>query len=288
MSLQLDPSTPFDLHFTLCCGQTFRWEKRGEWWYGIVEDHIVKIRQNGQVLQFENVDSKFVINYFGLSDDLSQILPSIRKDKFISAAIDRLWGLRILRQTPWECLISYICATYKNVPSIKRMLLNLSAKFGQDLRFEGQSFCTFPTVATLARASVNELAECGLGYRAKYVFATAKMIRDEKYEVESLNRLSMEEARQELLHFPGVGLKVADCVLLFSLGKVEAFPVDVWVKRAVVKYYSKHFPEAFIKKVASERSPSNAEYEKLNAFGREYFGKYAGYAQEYLYFNERT
>jgi N-glycosylase/DNA lyase len=143
-------------------------------------------------------------------------------------------------------------------------------------------------VGKLAFASENGLRECGLGYRAKYVQATAKKIYEEKFELESLKTMPYLEARKMLVEFPGVGLKVADCVLLFSLEKLEAFPVDVWVKRVILNHYANQFPEALVNKLSAHDSLSNSEYEKLNAFGRSYFGEYAGYAQEYLYHYERT
>jgi N-glycosylase/DNA lyase len=278
----------FDLDFSLCCGQVFRWKKIGEWWYGIVGESVFKIRQLGAELDFENVSEKFVTCYFGLNDDLEQISRCIGRDDYIRNALRRFVGLRIVRQEPWECLISFICATYKSIAAIELMLSKLSRKFGEKKAFDGLDFYTFPTDGKLAFASENGLRECGLGYRAKYVQATAKKICESKIELESLKTLPYLEARKRLVEFSGVGLKVADCVLLFSLEKLEAFPVDVWVKRVILNHYANLFPEALVKKLSTHESLSNSEYEKLNAFGRSYFGKYAGYAQEYLYHYERT
>ena len=284
--MRLDVS--FDLDFSLCCGQVFRWKKIGEWWYGIVGESVFKIRQLGAELEFENVTKEFVTCYFGLNDDLEQISCCIGRDDYIRKALRRFVGLRIVRQDPWECLISFICATYKSIAAIELMLSKLSLKFGERKIFDGLDFYTFPTDGKLAFASENGLRECGLGYRAKYVQATAKKIYESKIELESLKTLPYLEARKRLVEFPGVGLKVADCVLLFSLEKLEAFPVDVWVKRVILNHYANLFPEALVKKLSTNESLSNSEYEKLNAFGRSYFGKYAGYAQEYLYHYERT
>ena len=150
------------------------------------------------------------------------------------------------------------------------------------------AFYIFPTVDKLALASDNGLQECGLGYRARYVKATAKKICEEKIDLENLKALPYLEARKVLVEFPGVGLKVADCVLLFSIEKMEAFPVDVWVKRVLLNHYANQLPEPLVKKLSTQDSLTNGEYEKLNAFGRSYFGQYAGYAQEYLYHYERT
>jgi N-glycosylase/DNA lyase len=288
MKIQLSASNPFDLGFTLCCGQAFRWEKRSEWWYGVVGEHAFKIRQIADILEFENIDARFVRNYFGLDDDLSNIFSQIRKDAHIAQAIEAFKGLRILRQDPWECLISYICATYKNISAIRQMLAKLSKKSGEKIDFDGYCFYTFPTPEKLAKATAKELLKCGLGYRVKYVSRTAKMVYENGFGFEGLRRTAYEKAREELLNFPGVGLKVADCVLLFSLGRLEAFPVDVWIRRVILAYYAEHFPKESIKKLSEKKSLSNSEYRKLSLFGRTYFGEYAGYAQEYLYHYERT
>ncbi|MEM2104985.1 MAG: DNA glycosylase [Candidatus Bathyarchaeia archaeon] len=287
MKILLSHSCPFNLDVTLCCGQVFRWDKIGEWWFGVTGEKVFKIRQIDEELEFENADEGFVREYFGLKDDLPKILSQIRKDKHVKTAIEKFKGLRILRQDPWECLVSYICATYKNIPAIKKMLLNLSRKFGEKVVFEGRDFYTFPTPAALAKANKRELLECGLGYRAEYVLETAKMVHNGNSCLEDLKKTDYLKARSELLKLPGVGSKVADCVSLFSLEKLEAFPVDVWIKRIILRHYANHFESEFIKKISSRKSFGKAEYEKLRLFGRRYFGEYAGYAQEYLYHYER-
>jgi N-glycosylase/DNA lyase len=278
---------PFNLDVTLCCGQVFRWEKKSGWWYGVVRDQPVKIRQINAELEFANADEKFIENYFGLDDDLQEIRAKIGKDEHVRKALREFWGLRVVRQDPWECLISYICATYKGITAIKNMLLKLSKKFGEKTSFDGCDFYTFPTPEKLAKTTESDLMECGLGYRAKYVLEASKKIVDNDFDLEGLRKMPYQQAKKELVSLPGVGLKVADCILLFSLGKLEAFPVDVWVKRVILKHYAAQFPNAFIEKISSHDSLSNAEYEKLNEFGRNYFGEYAGYAQEYLYHYER-
>ena len=279
---------PFNLDFTLCCGQVFRWDKKKSgWWYGVVGDRVFKTRQCNAELEFEKVDEKFVKHYFGLDNDLRKIRDKIGKDEHVREALREFWGLRIIRQEPWECLISYICATYKNIAAIKQMLFRLSEKFGEETTFDGYDFYTFPTPEKLANATESSLMECGLGFRAKYVLETSKKICKECFDLETLRRMPYQQAKKELLSFSGVGLKVADCVLLFSLGKLEAFPVDVWVKRTILNHYAEHFPSALIKKISSQEALSNSEYEKMNEFGRNYFGEYAGYAQEYLYHYER-
>jgi N-glycosylase/DNA lyase len=278
---------PFWLDVTLCCGQVFRWDKLGDWWYGVARDKVFKVRQVGGKLEYANVDAEFVEHYFSLDEDLQKIIDSINKDSHIRKAGKEYWGLRLIKQDPWECLISYICATYKNIAAIKHMLNNLSRKFGEKAKLDDFDFYTFPTCHKLANATEAELMGCGLGYRAKYVLEASRKIRSDNVNLEKLRKLPYAEAKKALMEFPGVGEKVADCVLLFSLGKTEAFPVDVWVKRVILNHYSDKLPIELVKKLSASGSLSSGDYEKLNTFGRNYFGDYAGYAQEYLYHYER-
>lgn len=278
---------PLDLDVTLCCGQVFRWNRIGEWWYGVAGGKAVKLRQTNAELEFTNTDFKFLENYFGLDDDLEKIRAIIGKDEHIRKALQEFWGLRIIRQEPWECLISYICATYKNIPAIKHMLLNLSSRFGEKTLLDGMEFFTFPTPAKLARAPVKDLLDCGLGYRAKYVQSTSKRILENAIELESLRKLPYAQAKKQISSFAGVGPKVADCVLLFSLGKTEAFPVDRWIERVILNHYIEKLPSELARELQKREGLTNTNYAKINVFGREYFGEYAGYAQEYLYHFER-
>ena len=292
MTIRLDQTvTPFNLEHTLKCGQSFRWEKHGDWWYGVVKDKIIKIRQTTDRLQFETFPEKvnidFVVKYFRLDDDLPYILSKINKDKHISRAIQNFRGLRINRQEPWECLISYICATYKNIPAIKKMILNLSQRFGEKISFDNHVFYTFPKPKDLAKASLEELKKCKLGFRAKSVLKTSKIIHKKQFKFKPLKEIGYEKAKRELLSLPGVGQKVADCVLLFSLDKLEAFPVDVWMKRIMLEFYNKYFQRVFVKKVTSKKSITPNEYREINSFGIKHFGEYAGYAQEYLFHYKR-
>jgi len=279
---------PLNLDVTLCCGQVFRWEKKGDWWYGVAGGKAFKVRQVNAELEFANADSKFVENYFGLDVDLQKIRDSIGRDEHIRKALSEFWGLRIIRQDPWECLISYICATYKNIPAIRHMLLSLSSRFGEKIVLDGMEFFTFPTPEKLASATEKDLGACGLGYRAHYVLETSKRIFENNFELENLSQLPYEQAKKQLCGFAGVGHKVADCVLLFSLGKLEAFPVDRWIARVILNHYAQQLPSELAQKLSKREGLSDSEYAQLNAFGREYFGEYAGYAQEYLYHYERT
>jgi N-glycosylase/DNA lyase len=293
MELKLNRSKiPFSLNHTLDCGQLFRWEKLGDWWYGVVSDRIIKIKQTEKELIFqffpEIKNHGFIEKYLRLDDNLPNIFSQISKDEHIRRAIDLFYGLRISRQDPWECLISYICATFKGIPSIKKMIYNISRCFGEQLTFDGHDFYTFPKPNQLAQASLKKLKNCGLGFRAERVLETAKLVDDGELDLELLKKLEYREVKRELLLLPGVGQKVADCVLLFSLEKLEAFPIDVWIKRATTNLYSKYFESSFIERITNKGSITPKEYETIGFFAREYFGKYAGYAQEYLFHFLRT
>ena len=199
--------TPFYLDVTLCCGQAFRWTKLDNWWYGVAGDHAFKVRQLGNLVEFENIDWQFVQNYFSLDVDLQKISASINRDQHIQKALKEYFGLRIIRQDPWECLISYICATYKNIPAIRHMLNNISQKFGQETSLDGHKFYTFPKPKELAKATEKELTACGLGYRAKYVLATSKQIHEGNFNLDDLAQVPYLEAKQTLMQLPGVGAK---------------------------------------------------------------------------------
>jgi N-glycosylase/DNA lyase len=282
---------PFNLDFTLQCGQVFRWKRIDDWWYGVVRQKAVKVRQSESILEFqtypEELDSEFLENYFRFDDDLPRIYSLIVKDEHIKTAVERFRGLRLLRQEPWECLISYICATNKNIPAIKDMIQNISKRFGEKLQFDGQEFHTFPKPLDLANASIDDLRACKLGFRAERVLEVSLRVATGEFSLEALRELHYEEAKAELMKLSGVGPKVADCILLFSLDKLEAFPIDVWMKRIVMEYYSDHFEPSFVKGVLSRKSPTRGEYNRIGVFGREYFGKFVGYAQEYLFHFKR-
>jgi N-glycosylase/DNA lyase len=278
---------PFWLDVTLCCGQVFRWDKIGDWWYGVTRDKAFKVRQFGGKFEYVGVKPAFAEHYFNLDVDLQKIIDSVNRDSHIRKAAREYWGLRLINQDPWECLISYICATYKSIPAIKHMLNNMARKFGEKIHLDEREFFTFPSCEKLAAATERDLRDCGLGYRTRYVLETAQRVRDTQINLEDLKKLSYGEAKRALMEFPGVGAKVADCVLLFSLDKTESFPVDVWVKRVILNHYSDKLQAEFAKRLSTKKGLSSGDYERLNTWGRNYFGKYAGYAQEYLYHFER-
>ncbi len=273
-TITLTKDQPFNLDHTLSCGQVFRWEHRDRWWYGLIKDNLIRITQNGSELTYHGADEEFIAHYFQLDLDLPAVIDSIDRDPFIHSAIEKTYGLRIVAQPPWECTISYISATYTNIPLVKRRIALLSQSYGDEISFERRKCYTFPTPATLASACDTDLIDCKLGYRAGYVCDTARFMLKHPAWEENIRGLLYPDARKEVMKLRGVGPKAADCILLFAFQKYDAFPIDVWIQRIMSHYLP---PPA-------EGCPCTpGEYNRIAGFAREYFGPYAGYAQEYLY-----
>ncbi|MCS4541091.1 MAG: DNA-3-methyladenine glycosylase 2 family protein [Euryarchaeota archaeon] len=274
MEIQLNQ--PFNLKHTLECGQAFRWQKLNDWYFGVVNNFIIKIKQTSDSeLGFYTSPGKdniaLITKYFRLNDDLTQILSKINRDKHIKKAINQLQGLRLLRQDPWECLISYVCSAASNIPQISKTINKLSEQFGEKLVQDYFVGYTFPTSKQLANTTEKELRKTGMGFRAKYVSKIAKIIENGSFTLEEIKQLDYTEAKNKLMVLLGVGHKIADCVLLYSLDKLGAFPIDRWVRRIMHELY-------FDKKASDET---------IGRFARDYFGKYAGYAQLYLFYYKR-
>lgn len=207
-----------------------------------------------------------VLTYLRAGDDIAAIQRAIsERDRSLAPGLASFEGLRLVKTDEWECLVSYILATYANVPRISKMVSSLASAYGKRIDSE---FNAFPTMRRLREASVEDLERCGLGYRARYVHDLCQQV--DARRIESMRRLGYDDLREELLGFPGVGNKVADCVALFGFGKLESFPIDVWIERALARMYG-----------------IRGSYRELREFAQDRFGPYAGYAQEYLYHNER-
>jgi N-glycosylase/DNA lyase len=275
-SLSLRTDQPFDLDATLACGQVFRWGRAADgWWYGVVGNRVWKIRQDGDRLSYAGVTASFLRNYFSLDTDLEAVFASIDADPFIHACIRKNRGLRLVRQPPWECTVSYICATNSNIPTIRRRVASIAERYGRPMKFEGNTYHAFPEPSSIFCRGHEGLTECRLGYRQPYVFGTSGIVTDEKAWETMIRRLPYGEARRELMKLHGVGPKAADCILLFAFQKYEAFPVDIWIRRIVQQHY---LPE-----LRAEAPLTTREYHRIRCFAREHFGEYCGYAQEYLY-----
>ena len=274
--ISLSADQPFSLDQTLGCGQVFRWERTDDgWWYGVVEGRVIKILQDESTIVFEGAKTAFIRHYFSLDLDLEEIVKTIDKDPFIHAAISRCTGLRLIRQPPWECTVSYICSTNSNIPTIRRRIASIAEQFGKPIEFEEKTYYSFPDPSSISCEGLEGLTDCKLGYRQPYVFGTSCSVFNEKQWEETIRRHPYEDARKELMKLHGVGPKAADCILLFAFQKYEAFPVDVWIRRIMQQNY--------IKTLNLEAGLTNRDYDTIRRFAREHFGEYCGYAQEYLY-----
>ena len=262
---------PLDLDLTLGCGQTFRWRSMADGsWKGIVNRDAFVLRSSARHLSVEAYSGDHgaksrLLKYLRASDDLKAIHAKLSEDEVIARGISQVDGLRLVRIPSWECIVSYVIATNSNVKRISRMVDAVATSFG-DIVYE--ELYSFPSWEQLRDASFEELVGCGLGYRAKHIHALCRTIDDGA--INRMGTLPHEELRRELKELPGIGDKVADCVSLFGFGHLEAFPIDVWVERALRRLYG-----------------ATGSYAKLRAFAARRFGEYAGYAQEYLYHNER-
>lgn len=259
---------PFNLDLTVSCGQAFRWKKINDFWYAPVGESVWKIKQDGDLF-YEGCSEDELINYFGLDVSLDYILKDIDRDPLIHSAVEHCRGLRILRQPRWECLVSYICATCANIPGITMRIENLSKKFGNTVRLDNMDFYTFPKAENIACESVDSVRECKVGYRDKFICGAAENAVENKNWSDEIASIDYEAAKSKLMELNGVGPKVADCVLLFAFEKYEAVPVDVWIERILRTKY-----------VGGEKK---LPYAKAGKYARDHFGKFAGYAQEYLF-----
>jgi N-glycosylase/DNA lyase len=273
----------FDPVISISSGQVFLWEKHKNSWYGIQGDQVIKFTQSDKSIEFLSFpeDKSCEQKIFRLDDDIKEIFEEISHDPLICRLAKTYPGLRLIRQEPHQCLFSFVCASNTNIPMIRRMLYNMTRKFGKHKKVDGMDFFTFPSAAAINRASVNELRDCGLGYRTKAIKAVAHAITSGRLDFDLLKKTSYYESKEELLQVYGIGNKIADCVLLFSLEKLDAFPIDVWIARALATHYSWLYKSKFHDKIAPH------QYEQLSDGARRYFGKYAGYAQQYLYYQTR-
>ena len=266
-----------NIDYTINSGQVFLWEKIDKNWYGINGKEIFCVRQNPFKLSSSTKKSS---DLFRQTDNVEKILRNISKDKIVSASTKKFQGLRLIRQNPFQCYISFICSSNTNIKNIKQMLQKLCKKFGRHVKFEEKYFFTFPDPQTLANASLRDLLSCGLGFRAKSVKKASEDVVVKKVDFDHLKKVDYITAKEALKSVRGIGNKIADCILLFSLEKLEAFPIDRWTWRILKKYYSEKFE-------LQNKTLTEKKYEEIHEKIVEYFGPYAGYAQQFLFKMER-
>jgi N-glycosylase/DNA lyase len=263
----------FDLATTLDSGQVFHWHAEGNGFIGAIGDDPVYVEQKGDVLRFAGGSEKLLTHYFALDHPLGEICASFPNDAAMNDARTFCRGLRILRQPKWECLAAFICSSMKQVAHIRQMSAALRQRFSPAINFRDHAIYPFPPARTIAESSEKELRACGLGYRAPNLLATARRIATGKVDLEKLARLPDAELRAALCELPGVGAKVANCVMLFAYERLGAFPIDVWIARVLRERY---FPR---RRKMTERM--------MREFSQDYFGPHGGYAQQYLFHHAR-
>ncbi|MGD0348701.1 MAG: DNA glycosylase [Verrucomicrobiota bacterium] len=283
------PVRDYDLAATLDSGQVFRWRQQNGSWSGIIGRQHVWLTRTHDGICAETAgpvaDWQWLRDYLQTEVDLEAVLKTFPDDGPMRASVAACRGLRVLRQDPWECLASFILSSTKQIVQIRQIVAWLCERFGEPLRCSVESATrldsatgrtlqfSFPTPQRLAATTEAELRACKMGFRAPHLLVAARQITDGKFDLEKPSLLPLAEARVELMKLPGVGSKIADCVLLFAYGFDSAFPVDMWVERALRKLY---FPG---RRVTAKR---------LRHFAATHFGPHAGYAQQYLFHYMRT
>lgn len=263
----------FDLALTLESGQVFHWHNAGAGWVGTIGDVPVYVGQLENALLVTKGAEDLVRRYFALDHPLAEIRSTFPDDPAMAEALRFSNGMRIIRQPVWECLATFITSSLKQVIHIRQISLGIRETFGTRACFPGFELCTYPPPERLAAAGENELRERKLGFRARYLQAAAQAVASGKIDLERIATMDDADALAELCRLPGVGEKVANCVLLFAYGRLRAFPIDVWIERVLRGIYFKGK-----RKVPAAR---------LKRFSAEYFGPFGGYAQQYLFHHAR-
>jgi N-glycosylase/DNA lyase len=273
MRLLQVPAHDFDLEKTLNCGQVFHWEKCGAGFVGAIGARAVNVEQQGDRLLFTGATAKVIANYFSLDHQLAEICHSFPRDPAMTAARDFCHGLRIIRQPRWECLATFITSSMKQVAHIRQISHTLRKRYGEPKRILGREVHAYPSANRIADLTEMELRGCALGYRAKNLRLTAQRVSSGEADLEAWSNLSDDVLRDRLCELPGVGAKVANCVMLFAYERLRAFPIDVWIERVLRQQY---FPRK--RKVTAQQ---------LREFCDRYFGEHGGYAQQYLFHHAR-
>lgn len=263
------------------CGQCFRWNEEPDGSYtGIFGHNVLNVKEEKDIVitGICNGDIEDICKYyFDLDRNYEEIKETLSLiDDNMKESIKYGEGIRILNQDLWEMIISFIISANNNIPRIKGIIERMSAKYGQEIKFRGTSYYTFPTIDELSQASVKDLKDLGLGFRDRYVYETTKKIKEGKINLENLKQEPTNEVRKQLLTLTGVGPKVADCIMLFStLKRFDVFPVDVWVRRVMNDLYIHNEDETKVNK------------KQIQEIARDKFGALEGIAQQYLFYWKR-
>ena len=277
--LVLNNLDSFELKDIFECGQCFRWNSIGKNAYiGVIKSGILKVTEVGKTITFEGIlegdINSIVYEYFDLGTDYKSYKEEFSKvDENMEIAVKYGSGIRILKQDLWEMIISYIISANNNIPRIKGIIERISNKVGTQIEWRGTKYHLFPTVEQLSTLSVEDLRALGTGFRDKRIFTTCKMIKEGTIDLRALVKISdLNILRDELLKLDGVGKKVADCIMLFSLHRFDSFPIDVWVRRVMNTLYIK------------EKDETKVDKKQILKKAEELFGNNCGLAQQYLFY----
>lgn len=289
-SIVLENVKDFNIKQILECGQCFRWERITDTNYIVVAyRRVIEIIQEGSTLTILNTNindfNEIWKDYFDLNVNYEEVKIELSKDELLKKSVEFGYGIRILNQDPFEILISFIISARNSIPSIMKTIKKISERWGDKIEYKGNTYYAFPTPNQLKDVSLEEIKETGASFRSKYIVDTISKVNavieaksngtlDEElkqFDLDYIKSLPVDECHKALQNFMGVGAKVADCIMLFSMGKHSAFPVDVWIKRAMIHFYL----------------APDVSLNKIRVFGREKFGELAGLAQQYLFYYAR-
>ena len=260
------------------CGQCFRWELEDDGSYtGVAKGRVINVSREGNTVYLKNTNledfNKIWKSYFDLETDYTKIKNELKSmDEYLEKATEFGWGIRILRQDPWEMLISFIISSNNRIPMIQKAISNLSREYGTYIgKFNGVDYYDFPTPEQLSKASIADIRACSTGFRDKYIKATTERVISENEDVYNYENLGTEDCRKKLMEFNGVGPKVCDCIALFGMQKYDTFPVDVWVKRVMQEFYVE----------------DDMSLPKIRKYAIDKFEDLSGFAQQYLFYYAR-
>ncbi len=274
-SVFLEDTENFDIKQTFTCGQCFRFHEYDNGFFeGVAFGKYLGISQIGNLVVIHNCTLEEFEStwkpFFDLDTDYGMISKSLSKDGIMKKAIDFGGGIRILKQDMFECIVSFIISQNNSIYNIERVVERICEKYGTEIGvYNGKTRYSFPTPEQLSKATVDELTELKCGYRADYITGFTNAVVKGDFDIEDLSHIDTEAAKDKLLSVKGIGNKVADCILLFGYHKFDVFPTDVWVKKAMADLYS-------------------VDVKNIDSFSNDYFGKYRGLAQQYLFYYKRS
>ena len=293
----IKPNGHFDLASTMECGQAFRWHQvnspdLGDHFEGVIHGNLVRAKQTGDDLLFTcepDPPSTFrpiLEDYLGLNHDLESIYAGLSIDPVLSPLFKKYPGLRVLRQDPWECLVSFICSANNNIDRIKQNVESMSAAFGRAIPGAESDRRAFPSPSAIAEAGEDALRDLRIGFRAKYLVPVAESVVQGAVDLFALREATYDEALEVVAGLPGVADKIGNCVLLFSLDKLESFPVDVHIRYALWDHYLATRGLAPSPHAKPKKYLTSSQVRRLRQWGQESFGTHAGYANQYLFYDD--